>query len=171
MKLPADRPVIFLKASSIPPGARWITLHPNGPGSEGHPVLIQPNPDGSAHVIGGAGGKLNYLKLRHVRSASEYKREAEERKKAKIEERKAQRAKDKEAGILEAKRIARNVLMWSITFCRCIKTSVCVYAFHCVKMKWLRLSLMYIHLPIGSNAKFLTCSVSSSQVTLTCVAF
>lgn len=109
MKLRADRPVIFLKAS-IPAGARWITVHPNGKDAPGQPVLIQPNPDGSAHVIGGAGGKLNYLKLRSVRSASDYKREAEERKKAKIEERKAQRAKDKEAGILEAKSKAKEDL-------------------------------------------------------------
>ena len=109
MKLPADRPILFLK-SSIPPSARWITIHPNGPDAKGQPVLIQPNPDGSAHVIGGAGGKLNYLKLRSVRSASDYKREAEERKKAKIEERKAQRAKDKEAGILEAKSKAKEDL-------------------------------------------------------------
>lgn len=110
MKLPADRPVIFLKASSIPPGSRWITLHPNGKDSPGQPVLIQPNPDGSAHVIGGAGGRLNYLKLRSVRSASDYKREAEERKKAKIEARKEQRAKDKEAGILGAKTKAKEDL-------------------------------------------------------------
>lgn len=109
MTLPPDRPIIFLKAS-IPPGARWITLHPGGPGSEGTPVLIQPNPDGSAHVIGGAGGKLNMLKLRHVRKESEYKKEAEERKKAKKEEAKAQRAKDKEAGILESKNKAREDL-------------------------------------------------------------
>ena len=110
MKLPADRPVIFFKASGIPSGARWITVHPNGKDSPGQPVLIQPNPDGSAHVIGGAGGKLNYLKLRAVRSASEYKREAEERKKAKIEARKEQRAKDKEAGILQAKTKAKEDL-------------------------------------------------------------
>lgn len=109
MKLPADRPVLFLKAK-IPEGARWITVHPNGPGSEGQPVLIQPNPDGSASVIGGAGGKLNYLRLRHVRKESEYKQEAENRKKAKAEEKKAQRERDKEAGILESKNKAREKL-------------------------------------------------------------
>ena len=103
------RPILFLK-SSIPEGARWITVHPNGPGSDGQPVLIQPNPDGSAHVIGGAGGKLNYLKLRHVRNESDYKKEAEDRKKAKAEERKAQREKDKEAGVLEAKKAAKQNL-------------------------------------------------------------
>ncbi len=109
MKPPVYRRILFVK-SSIPPGARWITVHPNGPGSEGQPVLIQPNPDGSAHVIGGAGGKLNYLKLRAVRSEADYKREAAERKKAKVEERKEQRKRDKEAGILEAKTKAKEEL-------------------------------------------------------------
>lgn len=102
-------PVLFLKAS-IPDGARWITVHPNGPGSEGTPVLIQPQADGSAHVIGGAGGKLNYLKLRGVRKESEYKKEAAEKKKAKAEQAKEQRARDKEAGILESKNKAKQAL-------------------------------------------------------------
>jgi superfamily II DNA or RNA helicase len=101
--------VLFLK-SSIPSGARWITVHPNGRGSEGQPVLIQPNPDGSAHVIGGAGGKLNYLKLRSVRSEADYKREAEQRKKDKVAKRKEQRQHDKEAGTLDAKNKARESL-------------------------------------------------------------
>lgn len=107
--LPKDRPIIFLKASSIPPGARWITVHSHGDGP-GQPILIQPNPDGSAHVIGGAGGAMNYLKLRHVRKESEYKKEAEDRKNAKKEEAKAQRQRDKEAGILESKNKARQDL-------------------------------------------------------------
>lgn len=109
MKLPADRPILFLKASKIPEGARWITVHPT-PGATGQPVLIQPNPDGSAHVIGGAGGKLNMLRLRNVRKESEYKREAEERKAAKAEEKKSQRARDKEAGVVESKNKAREDL-------------------------------------------------------------
>lgn len=102
--------VLFFKASSIPEGSRWITLHPNGSGTPGQAVLIQPNPDGSAHVIGGAGGKLQYLKLRGVRKESEYKEEAAAKKKAKGEEAKAQRAKDKEAGILESKTKAKDDL-------------------------------------------------------------
>jgi hypothetical protein len=101
--------ILFFKAS-IPENSRWITVHPNGPGSAGQAVLIQPNPDGSAHVIGGAGGKLNMLRLRGVRKESEYKKEAEERKAAKKEEAKAQRAADKEAGILESKNKAKQAL-------------------------------------------------------------
>lgn len=100
--------ILFIKASSIPDGARWITI--NGGKGEGQAVLIQPNPDGSAHVIGGAGGKLNMLRLRGVRKESEYKKEAEDRKKSKVEEKKAQRAADKEAGVLESKNKARQAL-------------------------------------------------------------
>ena len=51
---------LLAKAASIPPGAHWITVHPNGDAGPGQPVLIQPQPDGSAKVIGGAGGKLNH---------------------------------------------------------------------------------------------------------------
>lgn len=101
--------ILFLK-SALPAGSRWITIFPNGHDNKGQPVLIQPNPDGSAHVIGGAGGKLNMLRLRHVRKESEYKKEAEDRKKAKQEEAKAQRQRDKEAGILEAKNKAKQDL-------------------------------------------------------------
>jgi len=110
MKLPASRPVVFLKAASIPEGARWITVHPGGADSKGTPVLIQPQADGSAHVIGGAGGKLNYLKLRAVRKESEYKKEAEQRKAAKREDAKLQRQRDKEAGVLESKNAAKQAL-------------------------------------------------------------
>lgn len=104
------KPILFLKASKIPAGARWITVHPNGQGTEGQPVLIQENPDGSAHVIGGAGGKLNYLKLRSVRSESDYKREAEQRRQNKAEQKKEQRKRDKEAGIAESKKRAQDDL-------------------------------------------------------------
>lgn len=107
---PRKREALLVKASSIPEGARWITVHPNGADEKGTPVLIQPQADGSAHVIGGAGGKLNYLKLRGVRKESEYQKEAEQKRKAKVEERKVQRAKDKEAGILEAKTAAKQAL-------------------------------------------------------------
>jgi superfamily II DNA or RNA helicase len=107
MTNPAPRLLLLAKAASIPDGARWITVHPNGKGTEGQAVLVQPNPDGTAHVIGGAGGKLNYLKLRGVRSESEYKKEAEQKRSAKTEEKKAQRQRDKEAGILESKKSAR----------------------------------------------------------------
>lgn len=97
---------LLLIKSEIPPDAHWITVHPNGVG-KGQPVLIQPQADGSAKVIGGAGGSLNHLRLRGVKSHSDYKAEANakaaERRKAK----QAQTAADKAAGVYEAKQQAR----------------------------------------------------------------
>jgi len=98
------RKILFLKA--IGPGERWITVR--APGHEkGQPILIRDNPDGSASVIGGAGGKLNYLKLRGVKSKEEYTRSALEKQKARREERKKQRDLDKQTGVYEAKQAAR----------------------------------------------------------------
>ncbi len=77
----------FFKAN-IAPGARWTRPRPNGPGNEGQPVLIQPSADGSMHVIGGAGGTLNYLKLRGVKDASDYKGEVAKRAAGRSEEQK-----------------------------------------------------------------------------------
>lgn len=96
--------LIFLKA--LAEGERWITV--KSPGAEkGSPVLIRENPDGSASVIGGAGGKLNHLKLRGVKSKEQYKKEAGEKEQSKREAKKQaiaeQRAKDKEAGITGSK--------------------------------------------------------------------
>ena len=99
--------ILFLKAG-IPPGARWISIHPNGPDSKAQPILIQPQPDGSAKVIGGAGGSLNHMRIRAVRSEADYKADAEKQRQAKTEEKKKQRAVDKAAGILESKKKAHD---------------------------------------------------------------
>lgn len=98
--------LLLLKADSIPPGARWVTVHPN-PGGKGQPLLIQPQPDGSHRVIGGAGGSLNYLKLRGVKSVSEYKNDAKASVEKRKEERKAKIAQDKASGLHESKQEAR----------------------------------------------------------------
>ena len=100
-------PRLFLKADAIPADARWITVHPNGSGSKGQAVLIQPHPDGSARVIGGAGGSLNYLKLRGVKSHSDYQAEAGKNAAEKRAARKEQIAADKASGIHGAKEQAR----------------------------------------------------------------
>lgn len=101
----------FFKADHgpIPADARWITVHPNGEGSKGVPVLVQPAKDntGIFRVIGGAGGKLNMLKLRGVRSESEYKQEHAERAQQKRIAKKERIRKDKELGIHESKKAAR----------------------------------------------------------------
>lgn len=70
-------------------------------------MLIQPQPDGSAKVVGGSGGSaLHHLRIRAVKSESQYREEAAQRRQEEAEKRKAQRAADKEAGILEAKKQA-----------------------------------------------------------------
>lgn len=97
--------ILFFKA--LGQGERWITIHP--PGHEkGQPLLIRDNPDGSAHVIGGAGGSLNMLKLRGVKSKDEYARSAVDRQKARAEEKKKQRQIDKQTGVHEAKKAAKD---------------------------------------------------------------
>lgn len=62
-------------------GERWITAHPNGEGSKGVPILIQEHPDGTARVIGGAGGKLTHLILHNVKSKEEHAAAAAQRAK------------------------------------------------------------------------------------------
>lgn len=106
----AKRLLILAKASSIPPGARWITIHPGGAG-KGQPVLIQPAPDGQGSVvIGGAGGALNHLKLRPVKSVSTYREEAGEKAKVRQDAKKAQTKADKASGVHEAKQAARKAI-------------------------------------------------------------
>lgn len=68
---------------------RWITIHPpdGDKGRPGVPVMIREKGDGTAHVVGGAGGRLNMLKLRGIKSPEEYharlqRRKAEERERA-----------------------------------------------------------------------------------------
>ncbi len=101
--------VLLVKANSIPEGAHWITVHPNGAG-KGQPVLIQPQADGSAKVIGGAGGSLNHLRLRGVKSKEAYREEAEAKSAERKQQKKAQTAADKAAGIHDAKEEARKQL-------------------------------------------------------------
>lgn len=99
-------PRLLIKASSIPEGAHWITVKPGGVG-KGQPVLIEPQPDGSAKVIGGAGGSLNHLRLRAVKSHSDYKSEAKAKADDRRKQRQAQIEQDKAAGTHEAKQAAR----------------------------------------------------------------
>ena len=92
----------------IPPDARWITVHPNGEGTKGQPVLVVPaGKEGAFRIIGGAGGKLNMLKLRGVKSEAEYKQQHAERAADARKKRKDQIARDKGLGIHEAKVEAR----------------------------------------------------------------
>ena len=92
----------------IPDGARWITVHSHGDG-KGVPILVQPAKDnsGTFRVIGGAGGKLNMLKLRGVKSESEYKQEHSERAHNKRLVDKERVRRDKELGIHDSKAQAK----------------------------------------------------------------
>jgi hypothetical protein len=91
-------------AKALEPGERWITVHPNGDDSKGQPILIRPQPDGSAKVVGGAGGKLNHLRLTGVKSADAYKDTLKERAATRRERAKEQVKRDKELGIHQAKK-------------------------------------------------------------------
>lgn len=96
--------ILLIKAMPIPPGARWITVTP--PGHEkGQPVLVQPHPThkGVWSVIGGAGGKLNYLKLRGIKPEGSYKEGLADKDKARKALAKQQAARDKELGITQPK--------------------------------------------------------------------
>jgi hypothetical protein len=59
------------------------------------------------HVIGGAGGKLNYLKLTGVKSVGDYAKESTERGKARRAAAALQRKKDAELGITNIKKEAK----------------------------------------------------------------
>lgn len=97
--------VLLIKSQSpIPPGSHWITI--NGGDGGGQAVLIQPQPDGSAKVIGGAGGALNHLRLRSVKSKDTYKEEAAAKAVDKRAAKKEQTKADKAAGIHQEKQDA-----------------------------------------------------------------
>ncbi len=77
----------FGEVGSDPSGGqfRWITVHPHGKDTEGVAVKIRESKSqkGVWHVVGGAGGKLNYLKLTNVKSPEEYKAKQAEKKRQK----------------------------------------------------------------------------------------
>lgn len=103
-------PFLLIKSQSpIPSGARWITVHPNGAGSKGTPLLVQETKHGAGvfHVIGGAGGRMNFLRMRGIKPESSYKEQAAEKAKSRREGNKAQAARDKELGLGESKKKAR----------------------------------------------------------------
>lgn len=109
-----DEPAIaaLLKRMGTPTGARWITVHPNGKDGKGVPVMIQESEPGSGvyHVIGGAGGKLNYLKLRGIRPQSDYKKETTERRKIKQALDKQRRDRDRAAGLETSKKKEKDAI-------------------------------------------------------------
>ncbi|WP_147617653.1 helicase-related protein [Oxalobacter paraformigenes] len=88
----------FMK-KALEEGERWVTVHPNGDGAKGVPVLIREHPDGTATVIGGAGGKLNHLKLRGIKPESDYKEALRQKEEDRKAARKQQIEADKASGM------------------------------------------------------------------------
>lgn len=85
-------PRTFHKAGEpLKNGERWVSV--GQPGSK-HPILIRPVPGakGVYHVVGGAGGKLNGLRLNAVKSPEEYRQQSLDRAKAAREQRKQELA-------------------------------------------------------------------------------
>jgi hypothetical protein len=79
-------------ASSLPAGVRWITIHPHGDkDSKGVPVMIKEGANGTAHIVGGAGGRLNMLKLNNIKSKEQYAEEAKKRRDAEKAQRDAEK--------------------------------------------------------------------------------
>lgn len=99
-----------LLKSNLAPGQRWITVNANrSADGKGTRLLVQETKHGSGvyRTIGGAGGALNYMKFRGLKSESSYKEQAAEKAKQRSEGKKQQRARDKELGIGESKKKAR----------------------------------------------------------------
>lgn len=92
--------VLFLKA--LQPGERWITVRAPGH-DKGQPILIKQQPDGSAKVIGGAGGSLNHLRLTGVKDKGSYKDAIRDRAKVRKEERAKRKQLDRVMGLKESK--------------------------------------------------------------------
>jgi hypothetical protein len=67
-------------------------------------VLIKPSSDGAFRVVGGAGGKPNYLQLTGVRGEEDYaQREGAE---ARQEKKQGQRKRDRESGFSQSEAAA-----------------------------------------------------------------
>lgn len=97
----------------IPAGAHWITVH-SSPGAKGTPILVMPHEDGSMRVIGGAGGALNHLKLRSVKTGESYKDSIKQRQQARHEAKKKQIEADKAAGVHDQKLAEKGALKESV---------------------------------------------------------
>ncbi len=68
---------------------KWVTAHPNGPGSEGVPILV--HDDGETYtVVGGAGGKLNQSVWRKGARSPEERKAAGARRKEEQAKREAE---------------------------------------------------------------------------------
>src|SRR5215471_6779369 len=87
---------------------RWITVHPHGEDEPGQPVKIRESKTepGTWHVVGGAGGHLNYLRITGVKSPAEYRKQAAERRQRREESKRAKSEQEaaRKAGMTEEER-------------------------------------------------------------------
>lgn len=67
---------------------RWITVHPWGRENDGIPVMIEDEGNGKGHVVGGAGGRLNFMRLTNLKSEDQLREQAKARRKAKADQKK-----------------------------------------------------------------------------------
>jgi hypothetical protein len=81
-KVNLELPDEVAKAEPMQDGDRWITVHPNGPGSKGNAVLLRPvkGEPGVHRVVGGAGGSLNFMRIHLTKNPEDYKKESLERR-------------------------------------------------------------------------------------------
>ncbi len=102
-------PEDLLLKGALAAGERWITVHPHhDPDEKGVPVLIRESKTepGTWHVIAGAGGSLNYLRLTGVKTPREYREQAKAKQEAKKARAKHQREleTDRKANLTEEER-------------------------------------------------------------------
>lgn len=93
---------------AAPAGTRWITVHPNGKDEKGVPLLIKESSEepGAYYVVGGAGGKMNHLKLTGVKSKEEHQEEQKVKQAEKRKKKKAEREQLARDGLLDKKKAA-----------------------------------------------------------------
>jgi hypothetical protein len=88
------------------PGTRWITVHPNGENTTGVPIMIRESKEspGSYYVVGGAGGKMNHMKLTGVKSKEQHEKEQKERQREKRQKKKEEEQELAKEGKLDKKK-------------------------------------------------------------------
>lgn len=75
-----ERPI--QKSEPESDGSRWVTMHPQGKGTEGHAVKVMPvtGHKNVWRVVQGADGKLNGLRIHGLKEPGEYQKEAKDRR-------------------------------------------------------------------------------------------
>lgn len=87
---------------------RWITVHPHGEGTPGNAVKLRPSKTekNTWHVVGGAGGRLNYMRITGLATPEEYAERQREKRRVAREKKTAAKAAEKarRAGLSDEQR-------------------------------------------------------------------